>query len=358
MFVVAGCLEARTGGSIYNRRMVDALRDRGWTIGVHELSDDFPDPSERSLVEAARVLRQIPDGTITVFDGLAFSAMPDVVSAECERLIHVPIVHMPLALETGLEPRARAERQAAEQRALSAANIVVVTGQSSVDTMIEYGVPPDRIAVVVPGTDRADVARGSGGPAVHLACVAALTAGKGHDVLLCALAAHHRLAWRLTCAGSTTRSPETAAEVQALAARLNIAERVTFTGELQSGALASLYDEADVFVLATRHETYGMAVAEALARGIPVVSTKTGEIPHLVGTAAGVTANPGDADAFVAALTPVLADAAFRAELHAGALVVRATLADWNDAACKMAVVLERAAARTSKIRSDRSRAQ
>lgn len=344
IFVVPGRLDARTGGSLYNHRMVRALRAQGWRIDVRELADDFPAPSAASLVHAGEVLRGTPSRTITVVDGLAFGAMPDVVIAERDRLVLVPIVHMPLADEAGIDEQVRHVRRERERRALTSATAVVATGRSTVEAVADCGVDADRIALVMPGTDRANLARGSGGPDPHLLCVAALMPGKGHEVLLRALAANRDYPWRLTCVGSSIRCPALAESVQTLAVTLGLGDRVSFAGEAGDVALNEYFDRADVFVLATIAETFGMAVAEALARGIPVVSTTTGEIPALVGADAGVLAPPGDISAFSSALTRVLADAAFRSKLHSGAIAVRSRLPGWDAAASTMASVLERAA--------------
>ena len=116
----------------------------------------------------------------------------------------------------------------------------------------------------------------------------------------------------MTCAGSLERHPRTVARLRALLREQGLADRVSLVGELDAAALAACYDRADLFVLATLYETYGMAVAEALARGLPIVSTTTGAIPDIVGLeeeeAAGLLVAPGDARAFGAALSRVLGD--------------------------------------------------
>jgi glycosyltransferase involved in cell wall biosynthesis len=148
--------------------------------------------------------------------------------------------------------------------------------------------------------------------------------------------------WQLTCAGSLTRHPQTAERVRVAIRRLGLEERVTLVGELDSAALDTYYDRADVFVLATLQETYGMAVAEALARGLPVVSTMTGAIPELVGADAGLLTAPGDAEALRGALARVIGNVQLRARLAEGARRVRARLRDWECAFAEMAAALER----------------
>ena len=294
-----------------------------------------------AVAGAAAALASLAAGTLVVIDGLALSALPAVIEREAARLRIVALIHLPLAADVGFDADTRARLAVAEQRALAAAALVVVTGQATVGLLQQYALPRDRVVVVEPGTDPAPLARGSGGPAVHLLCVATLNAVKGHDVLLSALATVPNRAWRLTCAGSLTRDRASADRVRALVRRLALEDRVTLIGELDAEALAACYDEADAFVLATRRETYGMAVAEALARGLPIVSTVTGAIPGLVGHDAGLLAPPDDAGALAAVLSRVIGDAALRARLAAGARQVRECLQGWELAAARMGGALQ-----------------
>jgi glycosyltransferase involved in cell wall biosynthesis len=120
---------------------------------------------------------------------------------------------------------------------------------------------------------------------------------------------------------------------------------VILAGELGAGGVADLLDRADAFVFATLGETYGMAVAEALARGLPIVSTRTGGIPDLVGagdSAAGLLVEPGDVEGLGAALTHVIADAYARRRFADNARVARNRLPTWDDAGKAMARALDR----------------
>jgi glycosyltransferase involved in cell wall biosynthesis len=183
--------------------------------------------------------------------------------------------------------------------------------------------------------------------------VATLTPRKGHELLISALASIPPRNWRLTCAGGLDRDPPTVARVRVQLREASLEDRVSLVGDLGQAALAEQYDRADLFVLATLYEGYGMAVAEALARGLPVVSTATGAIADLVlGTsgaglqpdhAAGVIVPPGDAPAFTDALARVIGDAGLRATLTANARGRRACLPTWDAAAGAMAKALEHA---------------
>jgi glycosyltransferase involved in cell wall biosynthesis len=338
--VVPGRFDARTGGSIYDRRIADGLRARGWIVDRRELSDTFPRPTPTDLDAAARTLASLADGAVVIIDGLAFGAMPDVVLREASRLRLVALVHLPLALEIGLDPVEADRLRCCERRALAAASLVIATGKTTIDALADSGVTRDRITLVEPGTDRAPLAHGSGSATVHLLCVAAVTAGKGHDVLIGALASIPHRNWTLVCVGSLTRQPRVSARVRELVGDRRLTDRVLFAGELDQDDLASAYDRADLFVLATRRETYGMAVAEALARGLPIVSTTTGAIPDLVGDA-GLLVAPGDEAAFARALEDAIGDPARRERLATNARVRRDRLPTWDAAARQMAAAID-----------------
>ncbi len=341
VLLVPGSIATRTGGYGYDRRIVAGLRELGWQVTVRELDGSFPRPTPSALQGAARALAALPDGAVVLADGLAYGAMPDEARAEAARLRIVALVHHPLAEESGLDASTAQALAASERAALAAARHVVVTSHRTAARLPDYGVTPDRISVVEPGTDPAPLAPGSGGEAVHLLCVASLTPRKGHAGLLRALSRLTALPWRLTCVGGALHPP-TAERLRELTATLGLADRVTMAGEGDDAMLAAAYAGADVFVLPTLYEGYGMVVAEALARGLPVVSTPTGAIAALVGEHAGVLVPPGDDAALEAALRRVIGDPALRARLSEGARRVRAHLPTWADAASRMADILTR----------------
>lgn len=339
-FLVPGRIDTLTGGYIYDRRMTESLRQQGWSVDVRELDGTFPFPTQAALAHAAGVLATIHDDGIVVVDGLALGAMPEVIERESSRLRIVALVHLPLAADVSVDRDTAAALEAAERRALAGAALVIVTSGATLPMLAMYDLPLDGVIVVEPGTDPAPLARGSRGSLLRLLCVATLHAGKGHEILLRALAGVPARKWRLTCAGSLTHDPATVDRVRAMIGTLELEDRVTLIGELDAGSLSDSYAGADLFVLATLQETYGMAVAEALARGLPVVSTTTGAIPALVGEDAGLLVPTGNAEALAEALTRVIADADLRARLTAGAQRVRDHLPSWERAAENMSAAL------------------
>ena len=345
-FLIPGDLQAATGGYGYDRRIIEGLRQLGWRVTVGALDDSFPFPTATALERAEAVLAGVSDGGLVMVDGLALGAMPEVAARHGERIRLVALVHHPLAAETGLSREMAQRLEQSERASLRTARHVFVTSEATAAALAPYDVERSRITVVVPGTDVAPLARGNregaaSAGAVHLLCVATLTPRKGHDVLVDSLAPLASLPWTLTCVGSLTRSANTVAALRERINRAGLEQRIALVGELTGDALESAYQSADLFVLPTQHEGYGMVIAEALARGIPVISTRTGAIPDLVGANAGLLVAPGDGLAFQGALSRALCDPTLLASLREGARVARAALPRWPQSCARISQVLE-----------------
>jgi glycosyltransferase involved in cell wall biosynthesis len=343
-FVVPGSLNTPTGGYIYDRRIVEGLQAAGTDVVVLSLQSSFPFPDPPALRHAAAELASIPDGTVVLVDGLAGGAMPRQIEKETSRLRIVALVHHPLALETGLARHKAAALEASERRTLEVVRHVVVTSRATAELLSrDFGVPHERVSCVEPGTDPGVRASGSPDARLELLCVASVTPRKGYMTLVRALTQVADLDWSLTCIGSLQRDEVTPRMVTDAVFQSGLADRIAFLGELNdTAAIAPYYNRADVFVLPTEYEGYGMAVAEALAHGLPVISTPTGGIGDLVGADAGILVRPGDPEALARALRRVITDAAERGRLREGAWRVGSSLPTWQQSALRMSAVLAR----------------
>jgi glycosyltransferase involved in cell wall biosynthesis len=290
----------------------------------------------------ARLLAAVPDGEIVVLDGLVACGVPDAVVPHAGRVRLVVLLHLPLADEAGLPADVAADLDARERATLTAADAVVVTSAAAARQLADAGLPP--VFVAEPGTDPAPRATGTDGSSALL-CVAAVTPVKGHDVLVDALAAVADRPWTCVCAGPLDRTPEHVAEVRRHIARAGLADRVRLVGPLDPAARDAAYAAADLAVLASRTETYGMAAAEALARGLPLVATTGGGLPDTVGhapdgTRPGLLVPPGDPAALAAALRRWLDEPELRTRLRTAATARAATLPRWTSTAEAVAAAL------------------
>ena len=339
--VVPGPLDQQTGGYIYDRRMVDGLRAQGWRVDVRSVAGVFPAADARTAARMGAVLAGLPDGDRVLVDGLALGGLPAPARAERTRLRLLALVHHPLADETGLDAPRRAQFAALEREALAACVGVLVTSAFTARRLEAYGVAAARVRAVCPGTDPVRPAAGPrpGDPPLLLS-VGSVTPRKGQRELAAALARLAGLPWRCVCAGSLERDPDCAAEVAERVREAGLADRLRFAGECGAAELDRLYHRASLFVLPSHYEGYGMALADALARGLPVVSTTGGAIPHTVPVDAGVLVAPGDESALAGALDRLLREpggAERRRSLAAAARRHARRLPDWPDAARRFA---------------------
>lgn len=326
-----GPINQATGGYGYLRRLADGLCWRGEAVTVHELPGSFPIADAATRRAAETVVDRIPDDAVALADGLALPGVAHALWIERHRLRLVALVHHPLHLETGLAPEAAAALERLERAALPQFRRVIANSRATARDVTALGVAPHLVAVVPPGTDPAPPATGSGdGGSPVLLCVATLTPRKGHLTLLAALARLTDLPWRLVLAGSDARDAEHARRVRAAVAAHGLAERVEIAGEVDAGRLEALWRAADLFVLPSLHEGYGMAAAEALARGLPVVASRAGALAEVVPPTAGALVPPGDPVALAVVLRPLLADAGARGRAAAAALAAGRALPSWD----------------------------
>ena len=260
--------------------------------------------------------------------------MPPALTAELAgHLDLVALVHHPLCLETGLGVTAAAELERSERAALAVARTVIVTSTSTARSIASmFGLPGERISVAVPGTDAAPLASGSTDGAVRMLAVGTVTPRKGHAILVRALAGLEGR-WQLELAGSLERDPATVGELRALIGDCGLADRIRLLGELDEEALAAAYDRADLFVSASFYEGYGMAIAEALARGLPIVAATGGAVHDTVGPDAGLLVPPDDPTALRGALRRFLTDSDLADDMRRGARATRERLPSWSDTA-------------------------
>lgn len=335
-FVIPGSLDTPTGGYRYDRQVVAGLRGAGHRVDLLTLGESFPQPDAATLISSYRAIANLPAAPV-VIDGLALGALPEIGRHLPAHAPLIALVHHPLALESGLAPELADALRASERQALAAARHVVVSSPATAGILVsDYGLSQDRISVAVPGVEDAPLAAGSakqsdGDRTVQLLSVGSVIFRKGHDLLVAALAPLADLSWHLTIVGDATRDKTAADALQAAIRRHGLEARVTLAGALSEDDLAARYHGADLFVLASRYEGYGMVFSEALAHGLPIVATAVGEAATLLPQAAGKLTPPEDAAAMTAALRPMIADPAARALAAKAAQEARARLPRWSD---------------------------
>jgi len=332
-----------SGGNAYDRRVCRGLAAIGWSVHEHPVQGSWPRPDAAARDSLTGVIAEMPAGAVVLIDGLIASTVPEVLVPEAGRLNFVVLVHMPLGDRVPGEEVADARIQ--ERAVLSAAVAVVTTSRWTRSWLLDrYTLRPAQVHVAEPGVDAADLAPGTAAGG-ELLCVAAVTPGKGHDVLLAALATIMDLSWRCVCVGTLTRDPGFVDRLGHQVRAGGIGDRVRFAGPRTGADLDVAYAAADALVLATRAETYGMVVTEALARGLPVLATTVGGLPEALGRGAngsrpGLLVPPGDSEALAAALRCWLSDTVLRQRFRQVARERRVTLPGWSATAVQISRIL------------------
>jgi glycosyltransferase involved in cell wall biosynthesis len=337
----------RSGGNVYDRRVCDGLRALGWRVHEHALPGAWPALTDQAHAPLAATLRGLDDGALVLLDGLIASAAPEVLVPAAARLRTVVLVHLPL----GVPPDAPPETVGRERAVLHAAAAVVTTsGWTGRWLVRHHGLDEARVRVAEPGVDEAPIATGTedGGA---LLCVAAVVPHKGQDLLLAALSSMPGLPWRCLCVGSTTRDPEFAQAVARGAADTGLGSRFVLAGHRSGADLDEAYAGADLLVLPSRTETYGLVITEALARGLPVIAAAVGGVSEALGedgtgATPGVLVPPDAAAALAAALRHWFDDAELRDRWRTSAAQRRKTLRRWTPTAVDVSEVLRVASAR------------
>ena len=344
-FAIPGDPDQRTGGYLYDRRLAAELPRQGWQVRPVRLPDRFPFPGAADLAATDRLLADLPDGMPVVVDGLAFGAMPEAAARHAARLRLVALVHHPLGYETGLSSQAATQLIESERAALGHARHVVVTSTTTAQTLAAaFGVAEAKLTVALPGTDPLPVAAGSDDVAPAMLAVGSVLPRKDFPALVDALATLQDLPWRLVIAGSLARDPAEVDRLRAAVGRHGLSERVTLTGEVAADELRALLHRSDLFVSSSRYEGFGMALAEAVAAGLPVVAVAGGAVADWMDPDAAVLVPPDRPDELALALRSVLVEPDRRHRLRMAALAARSRLPDWAACAAAVAAALDRVA--------------
>jgi glycosyltransferase involved in cell wall biosynthesis len=336
-----------SGGNAYDRRVCLDLPGFGWQVHKHLVSGSWPRPEAAARTELARTLAELPDGTAVLLDGLVACGVPEIILPEAERLRLAVLVHLPLGDETGLARQVAAELDAKERAVLRAVPAVIATSDWAVRRLVSHhGLAPEKVHCAAPGADIAPLASGTDGVS-RLLCVAAVTPRKGQHRLVEALAELTDLRWSCVCVGGLGQDPEYVAHLRGLIGKYGLQDRLELAGPKAGAELDAAYASADLMVLTSYAETYGMAVTEALARGIPVLATDVGGLPEAVGRAPdggvpGILVPPEDPAALAAELRGWFGEADVRRRLKAAARGRRAALNGWASTAQSLAGVLGR----------------
>lgn len=332
--LVPGNIRHNSGGNVYNASLVQGLRRLGVSVAMESVDGAWPVGSSEERRRLAGLLapgtgtpEQEAGGTVTIVDGLVASGAPEAMEAAAAAGQRPwVLLHMPLLDHPELEIRALA----------AAAGVICTSGSAAAEIIRRHGLA--QVHVALPGTNQAELAEGSEPP--HLVSVAALLPNKDQLILLGALAQLTDLPWTAALIGSDEADRDYAREVRAALEEYGLEGRVRLAGELTGQALEDEWHAADISLLVSKVEAFGMSVTESLAHGIPVVvRSGTGAVEALkLGAPAGdEAALPGaavvldrDPAPLAATLRAWLATPELRDQWRQAALTGRDLLPGWD----------------------------
>lgn len=339
-FAIPGDLATPSGGYGYDRAVIAAGQGAGLELAHLALPDGFPFPDAGAVDKAARLLAAAPADRPLLVDGLALGALPEAALAGVRAPL-AALLHHPLALEAGLSADQAAALRASEGAALARCGAIITTSAATVrDALALFALDPARFTVARPGLARATMAQGGGETPVIL-CVASLIPRKGHDVLIEALAQVADRPWRAAFYGARDFAPDWAAQVRARIGATGLGARIALRGPVPSAALEAAYLGADIFCLPSRHEGYGMAFAEAMAHGLPVLAADIAAAREVIGPGAGWLSPPDDAAALAENLALLLDDPSRRRAMGAAAHARAHVIPGWDATARAIRAALE-----------------
>jgi len=341
-FAIPGDIAAPTGGYAYARKVLALLADYGVQPHHVPLPGSFPDPSNEDIARTQKIFAGLYPDTVTLIDGLAFGAMQPAVVDAIEQPI-VALVHHPLAYETGISQAQAQCFQDFETHALSRARHVVVSSRTTAQLLNkEYGVATKSMTVAEPGTTHAIRAPGSGHhTTLQLLAVGSIIPRKGYADLIKALIPLTHIDWHLTIAGAAERDSSCATELREQILRTGLSARIVLAGAVGERDLQRLYTTTDIFVMSSHYEGYGMAISEAIARGLPIVCTTGGAMAKTAPDDVAIKVPPGNPEALSEALQRVLVNPELRQHLANNSWRAASQLPRWETSIEKIAKIIK-----------------
>ncbi len=342
LFVIPGDINLPTGGYRYDRKIIDAWRKSGIKVELMSIEGNFPFPSHQEKENAIAKINNFPKADIAVVDGLLGGAAPEFLKHLSQKLPVTALIHHPLCLENGLDKETAGHLKQTEKQGLKHTNAIITTSPQTSRTVANlFNYNPSKITSVLPGVERGIISNGSDSETINLLCVGSIIERKGHKDLLEALSSLKHLNWKLDCIGSTQFDKSLYANLQSRVTQEELSQKITFHGDVSEQALEAAYSSADIFVLPSLFEGYGMAYAEALVRGIPVIGTIAGAIPETVPENCGILVEPSNIPALSSVIETMITDKKLRNNYRNNAIAAEPNFPTWESSADKFAGILK-----------------
>lgn len=341
-FIIPGDIDLPTGGYRYDKRILQEWKSAGLDFNLINLEGDFPFPSDDAIANAIRSIETLPEADICVVDGLAGGAFPELMAQLATHSPVVSLLHHPLCLENGLSDAQARDLEERERRGLTHVTGIVTTSPTTKSVVADlFGVNPDSIQTVLPGVERGELSKPHQAGPVRLLCIGSLIERKGHKYLVEALGMLPNIEWTLDCFGMLDIHSDLYKELEHQIDATGMNDRITLHGAVSDDEIELAYQDAHLFVLPSLYEGYGMAYAEAIVRGLPIIGTNAGAIPDTVPKSCGLLVDPMNSKQLKSAIETMLSGNDTLIKFRAGCLNAAASFPTWKTSAVKFANILE-----------------
>ncbi len=342
LFIIPGDINLPTGGYRYDRTILECWQKLGINYELISLDGNFPFPTTSEKKEALDRIDDFPRADIAIIDGLAGGVLPEFLQALAAKMKVVALIHHPLCLENGLSDVQAKMLEQSEAEGLEFVTGIITSSTTTAKTVKELFNVSVPLQPIEPGVERGEVrSEQPNGNPVNLLCVGSIIERKGHRILFEALSGLTELDWYLDCIGKTDFDPVLYDSLESYLAENDLSSRIKFHGAVDFSELQEAYTNADLFVLPSLYEGYGMVYAEAIVRGIPVIATTAGAIPQTVPDRCGLLVEPNDVSSLREALRNALSSEDLRARMRLACIEAEPGFPTWESSAKEMADFLE-----------------
>lgn len=327
-----------TGGWVYNSRLAAELAKQ--VSGFSELSVPiaFPRIEDGARAKLARAFADFPDDAVLLSDHLHIADLEPLLRER--RFGVVSIFHHSQAIED--EANGVSIDRGPEWRGLVVCDAVIVTSEATKGYLMRhYSMAPERVLVAIPGNDPVfRSAADSIAISRTILSVGAVIPRKRYDYLIEVAQQLRARDWQWLMVGDLARHPDYFEALRNQIGDAGLGQVIRLTGAVPDADLARIWSTASLFVAASQYEGYGMAVADSLRHGVPVVTTSSGAV--VTWAHEGVVFAPSeDASGFAAVIDALLAEPDQLAELADAAWTFGSALPDWQQAFRYMAARME-----------------
>lgn len=342
LFIIPGDINLPTGGYRYDREIINAWKNSNIDVGLISIDGNYPFPGEVEKTRALDKIESFSKADIAVVDGLLGGATPEFMQKLSKIMPVAALIHHPLCLENGLDQKTAKALEDKERRGLAFTSCVITTSPTTSRTVAQlFDQDPSQIHTILPGVARGMRSSGTESSSINLLCVGSVIERKGHKDLLHSLSKLKHLDWNLDCIGSTQFDRPLYNELSAFVEREALTKKVQFHGDVDEEVLEIAYSKADVFVLPSLFEGYGMSYAEAIVRGIPVIGTTAGAIPQTVPESCGILVEPSNISQLTNALESLITNNALRTKLREATIKAEPGFPTWQDSAAQFYEILK-----------------